>query len=159
RNDGLRSLIGFVIHVLGFTFERIHRIRMVMFEYSQRRLRRRYRITVDTPVLTYGRSTEQNVRDAARQYRRFTYVQTSGSTGTPKRILYTKRRLRSVRWTFIDFFARCYRAYGIRRKSLYVFSAFGDDNSLTSMLLEEKRLPSYLVTLQAPYRVEKHYAI
>ena len=158
-NDGLRCMIGLLIDGLGLAFEIIHRLRIATFAYSQKRLRMRYRIHAETPILPYGPETEQSIHNAAAQYDTAVYAETSGSTAAPKRILYTKRRLRSASRTFIDAFVRCYRAYGIRRKSLYVFSAFDKDNSLSSMLLEEKRLPSYLVTLQAPYRVEKHPAI
>jgi hypothetical protein len=84
---------------------------------------------------------------------------TSGSTGNPKRILYTKERVRAWKFTFIDMFARACRAFRIRRTSLYVFSSFESDESLTSMLLEEVDLPNYVSTLQAPYRVQRHPAI
>lgn len=56
-------------------------------------------------------------------------------------------------------FARACYAFQIKRTSLYVFSSFEPDASLTSLLLEEVDLPDYLSTLQAPYRVERHPAM
>jgi len=159
-NDGMRWLIGRVIKGLGVALGITERIRIETFDWSQKRLRRRYGVTRQTPILTYGPEIEKRIRDAAVKYGdRARFAETSGSTAAPKRILYTKGRLRSIRWTFMDVFARCYRAHRVERTSLYVFGSFARDNALTSMLLEEKRLPSYLVTLQAPYRVESHTAI
>lgn len=56
-------------------------------------------------------------------------------------------------------FARACRTFRIKRTSLYVFSSFEPDESLTSMLLDETGLPNYFATLQAPYRVQRHHAI
>ena len=113
--------------------------------------------------MSYDAELEEHIRSAAARYSRAgfetRFARTSGSTTAPKLILYTKFRMRSTRWMFIDSFVRAFRAYRVRRKSLYVFSAFEADHSLTSMLREERRLPFYLVTLQAPYRVERHPAI
>jgi hypothetical protein len=156
----MRWLIGRVIKGLGAALGITERIRIATFDWSQKRLRRRYGVTRQTPIFTYGPEIEQRIREAAAEYGdRARFAETSGSTAAPKRILYTKGRLRSVRWTFMDVFARCYRAHRVERTSLYVFGSFAKDSALTSMLLEEKRLPSYLVTLQAPYRVESHTAI
>src|SRR5262245_59177853 len=158
-NDALRQLIARVIDLAGSACGLVFRFRIARFARSQERLRRRYGITLETPVEAYGSRVEQSIENAAARFGRVRYAQTSGSTTSPKRIPYTKRRLWSVRWTFIDMFVRCCRAYGIQRKSLYVFGPFTKDNSLTSILLEEKKLPNYLVTLQAPYRVEHDPAV
>ena len=56
-------------------------------------------------------------------------------------------------------FARACSEFHINRTSLYVFSSFEADQSLTSLLLDESSLPDYLSTLQAPYRVERHPAM
>ena len=87
------------------------------------------------------------------------FAVTSGSAGDPKRVLYTTRRLRACKWIFSDMFARACRAFQITRTSLYVFSSFEPDDSLTSMLLDELDLPNYFATLQAPYRVQRHHAM
>jgi hypothetical protein len=87
------------------------------------------------------------------------FAVTSGTTGDPKRILYTNRRLREFKSIFIDMFARACRVFRIKRTSLYVFSSFKTDESLTSLLLEEVDLPNYFITLQAPYRIQRHPAM
>lgn len=159
-NDCLRTLIGFAIRRLGLALSAAQRIRIGNFSRNQRRLRRRYAVTPDTPVLPFGAEIEQLINDAAKRAGRGArFASTSGSTGRPKRILYTRRRLRSVRLAFVDAFARCARSLRLRRTSLYVFSPLGEDDSLTSMLLAERGLPAYLSTLQAPYRVQRHPAV
>jgi hypothetical protein len=127
---------------------------MLSFTRSQKRLKCKYRIDRDTPVLSYG---SQSLQTAARNGARF--AQTSGSTGEPKQIPYTKARLLALKLTFSDMFIRACYAFRIKRTSLYVFSSFETDASLTSLLLAENRLPNYLATLQAPYRVQHHPAI
>ncbi len=159
-NDCLRWLIGLGLTGLGLVLEIVHWIKISTFSWNQKRLRQRYEIKADTPVLSYGLELEQHIRDeASRAGPDARFALTSGSTASPKRILYTKRRLRSVGLTYLGVFARCYWALPIRRKSLYLFSALGKDDSLTSMLLNETGLPTYLATLQAPYRVQSHPAI
>ncbi|HET9710662.1 MAG TPA: GH3 auxin-responsive promoter family protein, partial [Pyrinomonadaceae bacterium] len=63
-----------------------------------------------------------------------------------------------LKLTFSEMFARACYAFGIKRTSLYVFSSFQTDESLTSLLLDENSLPNYISTLQAPYRVQQHPA-
>ena len=159
-NDCLRRLIGLGIVWLGLVLDVVQRIRISTFFWNQRRLSKRYGITADTPVLSFGPELEQLIENcAARADQSARVALTSGSTGRPKRILYTRRRLRAVKLAYIDFFARCCRSLRIRRTSLYVFSSLDKDDSLTSMLLEETGLPPYVSSLQAPYRVQCHPAI
>ena len=63
----------------------------------------------------------------------------------PKQILYTKRRLLSLKLTFSDMFARACYAFGIKRTSLYVFNSFQSDASLTSLLLDEQAVAQLLL--------------
>lgn len=147
-------MIALGIAGLGLVLTIMQRVRAGIFPRSQLRLTRRYGITSDTPVLTFGPELELSIKKAAAragQGARFAW--TSGSTDRPKRIFYTKGRVRAVKLAYVDFIARCCWALGIKRISLYVFSALSSDNSLTSMLLEEKGMPHYLSSLQAPYRV------
>ena len=159
-NDALRWLIGTALSGLGLVLESMHRLKIHTFSWNQERLRQRYGISADTPILSYGAELERHIAAAAaRASGDVTFALTSGSTAQPKRILYTKRRLRSVALTYLSVFARSYWALPIRRKSLYLFSALDKDDSLTSMLLDENKVPNYLATLQAPYRVQGHAAL
>ncbi len=159
-NDTLRFFIARVIILLGVLLDLRQRIRIRRFRTNQKRLRREYRLHDDTPVVSYGPRIVESINHAAAHAGPDAkFALTSGSTGEPKKILYTKHRLRTLKLTFSDMFARAVRAYGLKRTSLYVFSSFSHDASLTSMLLNEVKLPSYLSTLQAPYRVQQHPAM
>ena len=139
-NDWLRTVISHCIRISGVGFDARQRFRLSRFASNQERLKRQYEREVE--LRTEGKCAV-----------------TSGSTGEPKRILYTNARLRAFKIIFSDMFARACRAFQIKRTSLYVFSSFEPDESLTSMLLEEAHLPNYLTTLQAPYRVQHHPAM
>ncbi|HEX3186579.1 MAG TPA: GH3 auxin-responsive promoter family protein, partial [Pyrinomonadaceae bacterium] len=156
-NDTLRFFIARVIILLGVVLDLRQRIRIRRFTTNQRRLRQKYRLHDDTPVVSYGAEVLDSINHAAAHARSGArFALTSGSTGEPKKILYTRTRLRTLKLTFSEMFARAVRAYGLKRTSLYVFSSLSHDTSLTSMLLNEPKLPSYLSTLQAPYRVQQH---
>lgn len=139
-NDWLRIVIARCVRIAGVAFSVWQQFRLRGFRFEQERLKRKYRRKVN--FSTDGR-----------------FAATSGSAGDPKRILYTNERLRGVKIVFSDMFARACWAFRIKRTSLYVFSSFDPDNSLTSMLLDEVDLPNYLATLQAPYRVQRHPAM
>jgi hypothetical protein len=159
-NDAIRVVIARAIVLAGFVLDLWQRLRILRFSANQRRLKRKYRIHADTPVVSYGPRVVESIRHAAAYADHDArFAMTSGSTGEPKKILYTKRRLQRLKFTFSETFARAVRAYGLKRTSLYVFSSFQQDRSLTSMLLNQPRLPLYLATLQAPYRVQQHPAI
>ena len=156
-NDVLRFFVARAISLGGILLDYRQRMRISGFAGSQRRLRRRYRIAIDTPVVSYGPRVVESIRHAfVHAGRDARFALTSGSTGEPKKILYTRRRLRVLKFTFSDMFARACRAFGWKRTTLYVFSSFQTDESLTAMLLNENKLPPYVATLQAPYRVQQH---
>jgi hypothetical protein len=159
-NDCLRWLIRLGVLWLGLGLFIVERIRIGTFFWNQERLRKRYGIASTTPVLNFGSELEQLISGAAlRAGRSGQFAFTSGSTASPKRILYTRRRLRAVKIAFTDVFARCCWSTRTKRTSLYVFSSFNKDDSLTSLLLEEGNCPPYLSSLQAPYRLQGHPAI
>lgn len=156
-NDALRTLIARSIILSAMVLEAWQRFRIRTFAGNQRRLRRKYRIASDTPVLSYGPRVVESIRHASfRAGPGARFALTSGSTGEPKKILYTHSRLRLLKFTFAAMFARACRAHGLKRTSLYVFSSFHPDASLTALLLRENKLPPLLSTLQAPYRVQQH---
>lgn len=151
-NDSLRLAIAHGIRVAGFVLSVWQQLRIRSFVANQQRLQRRYRLDPDTPLTSRVPEVQPVNKDGG-------FAFTSGSAGDPKRILYTNRRLRALKFIFSDMFARACAAFRIKRTSLYVFSSFEPDESLTSLLLEEIDLPNYFATLQAPYRVERHPAI
>jgi hypothetical protein len=159
-NDNLRMIIGCTITLLGFLLSGLQRRRITNFSINQGRLKRKYKITNETPVLSYGSIVVSSIQNAASKAGRHAmFAETSGTTGNAKQMLYTKRRLLRIKWGFSDMFMRACYAFRIKRACLYVFSSFQTDASVTSLLLGEARLPNYFVTLQAPYRVEHHPAI
>lgn len=143
-------MISWAIRAFGMVENRILKLRLLRFAHNQEQLKQKYGITRETPVTEVIPITASD---------NSMFAKTSGSTGNAKEILYTRRRLRSLKLTFSDMFARACYAFSIRRTSLYVFSSFEKDESLTSLLLSESRLPNYLSTLQAPYRVQHCPAI
>jgi hypothetical protein len=159
-NDCLRALIGWGIKIFGRICDGLLRFKLLCFNANQQRLKRKYDLRHDTPVLTYGPELAQSIQRAAvKSGKGARFAITSGSTAKAKEILYTKRRLFLIKRTFSDMFARACCAFRLKRTSLYVFNSFATDASLTSLLLEESGLPNYLSTLQAPYRVQQHPAI
>ena len=116
-NDFLRKAIGRCVVTGGLLLSCVHRRRIRKFKAR----------------LRPDRSTDGR------------YALTSGSAGDPKRILYTSRRLRMLKFVFSDMFARACSAFHIKRTSLYVFSSFEPDESLTSLLLEEIESAELLV--------------
>lgn len=159
-NDCLRSIICWTVRLLGCISGGLHHLKIRTFRFNQRRLKRKYDITCDTPVLSYGPEVAESIRvNATKAGRGAKFATTSGSTGKPKELLYTKRRLLTLKLIFSDMFMRACYAFKIKRTSLYVFGSFETDTSLTSVLLDERQLPSYTSTLQAPYRVQQYPAI
>jgi hypothetical protein len=159
-NDAIRFAIARAIITAGFLFDLRQRVRIRRFTANQRRLKRACRIHADTPVVSYGPRVVESIQHAAAHAGRDArFAMTSGSTAEPKKLLYTNGRLRRLKFTFSDMFARAAHACGLKRTCLYVFSSFQQDASLTSMLLNEPKLPPYISTLQAPYRVQQHPAV
>ena len=153
-NDALRWMLSRTLCLWGLLLQVVHQFRIWGFDWNQRRLRQRYGIDVNMPISGWDTQTERRLLQRAGKDSQL--AQTSGSTRDPKRIPYSLRRLHSVRWTFQEVFSRAIWALGIRRTSLYFFGSLSRDRSLTSIVLAEKKLPLYLMTLQAPYRLQSH---
>jgi hypothetical protein len=159
-NDCLRWIIGWAIVMFGWVSTGLLHLRILSFSRNQKRLKRKYGITTETPVLPYGPTVTNSIHTVASKLGRSArFARTSGSMGEAKQILYTGWRLLALKFTFSDMFARASHAFKIRRTCLYVFNSFEKDISLTSLLLAEHKLPNYTSTLQAPYRVQHHPAI
>lgn len=159
-NDLLRYIIGWIIKLFGVIGSVRLRLQIIAFRSNQKRLKQKYGIHPGTPLSSYGPQIEQSIKNAAHKHGADArFATTSGSTGKPKEILYTQKRLFALKLAFSDMFARACYSFRIGRTSLYVFSSFETDTSLTSLLLNERTLPNYFSTLQAPYRVQRHPAI
>jgi len=156
-NDFARGLIGAAISGLSVALTALHWMRIGTVRRGHRRMLRRYDLTPGTPIQGWSASVERSLQQRAGSAARLAL--TSGAAACPKRVPYTERRLRSVRLAYVDMFVRGCRALRIRRRSLYVFSAFRPDDSVTALLVSERRAPWYLSTLQAPYRVQSHPAM
>ncbi len=151
-NDGLRFLIGVSLRTTGAITETLHRVRARNHMRSRSKLRRRFGICPETQLTREVPQVEPlSTRSVLGSTR---LAHTSGTSGDPKRLAYSRRRLAAVRWVFIDSFMRAFWMLGVRRTSLYVFGPLEEDESLSSLLLSEDRLPAYLTTLQAPYRIQ-----
>jgi hypothetical protein len=155
-NDVVRFMIARSILLLGVVVRITFWLRIITFRLNQRRLKQRYQIDETTPPLSFGPEIEALIDAAGRRAKASFHALTSGSTGNPKKLLYTKRRLRQTKVVFVEMFAQACLALKLRNTSLYVFSSFESDDSLSSLLLEETRLPNYFAGLQAPYRIQKH---
>ena len=150
-NDFLRVLIALALRLYGFGVAVRHRLALRTFAASQRRLRRRYGITDDTPLTRELPPAAERARSPV--------ALTSGTGGSPKEVSYPPRRLRLVRRGFIHAMARLIAAQRIRRTGLYVFSALEADRSLSSLMAAEQRPASRLALLQAPYRAHNDPAL
>lgn len=109
-NDSLRGAISWIILYLGLLACGWQRFQLLAFGVNQRRLKRKYGITDDTPVLTYGPEVAQSIRAKADKDAKF--ATTSGTTGKPKELLYTKRRLFALKLCQINCEYRSKRASG-----------------------------------------------
>src|ERR1051325_9121053 len=102
-NDCLRCVIAWTIKALGLICSTRQRLRILTYPTNQKRLQRMYNIHPGTPLLSYGRQVEDSIRKAASKHGpNARFATTSGSTGKPKQILYTRRRLLSLKLTFSD---------------------------------------------------------
>ena len=151
-NDCFRFLIGVALRKAGAIAEVLHRARVRNHERSRASLGRRLRVRPETPLT---RAVPQiNPALASSEDGSSRIARTSGTSGDPKLLTYTRGRIAAVRWVFIDSFMRAFWMLGVRRTSLYVFGPVEEGDSLSSLLLSERGRPSYLATLQAPYRIQ-----
>ena len=158
-NDFLRFLIDYAIKTLALIFRFLLFIRLNTYFISQAWLRRKYRIVGGTPIHGFDEEILTSIElRFGKMGTSAAYAYTSGSTSHPKKIAYDAKRLRRTRMVFIDAFFR-YLAGLPNNCTLFIFSPFESDDSLTGLLMKESGLPSYVSGLQAPHRVQNHPAI
>ena len=95
-NDIVRWLLRTALVGLGAIFAARLVFRISGFSSYQTRLRNRYGIRRDTPLVAYGPTLARELREA-HSGTRVQFAHTSATTGEPKRIPYTKRRIRELR--------------------------------------------------------------
>ncbi|MCI0612313.1 GH3 auxin-responsive promoter family protein, partial [bacterium] len=155
-NDFFRSIIDRLIGVSAIFFKFILFLQTKTYCVHQAWLKRKYRITEDTPIHGYDQETIVSIESRFNKLESdAVYAYTSGSTDRPKKIAYDRKRLRQARFVFINTFFR-YLAMLPKNRSLFIFSSLGADQSLTSLLLRERGTPPYLCRLQAPHRIQNH---
>jgi hypothetical protein len=155
-NDFFRFLIDHVIGVSGVLFKLATLLKIKLFPVNQLLLKYRYRLHKDTPIRGYDDATVYSVESRyVTLGRTAIYAYTSGSTNRPKKIAYDQQRVKQTRSVFINAFFR-YLSKLPKNRTLFIFSSFDKDQSLTSLLSKETELPPYLCGLQAPHRVQNH---
>jgi len=153
-NDAVRRGIALALAGAGHRWTRRQREAMRGYADAQAALRRRYAIHADTPILPYGPETARSIAEAARGYGpEARHATTSGSTAKPKRILYPPTRVELTRGVFLRAMAQHLARRPGPRFTFYAFGSLHRDTSLSAMLMAERRAPSYVETLQAPYRL------
>jgi GH3 auxin-responsive promoter len=155
-NDFFRSIIDRLIGLSAIFFKFIVFFQIKTYRVQQAWLKRKYRITEDTPIHGYDQDTIVSIESRFHKLKSdAVYAYTSGSTDRPKKIAYDRKRLRKATFVFINAFFR-YLAILPQNRSLFIFSSLCADRSLTSLLLTERGTPLYLCSLQAPHRVQNH---
>lgn len=151
-NDLFRWLIGCLLVILGGFLHIYFLYRVFFYKCTQKRLKKIYNINAKTPIQSFNSNIQDSIL-ALHQSQQALLIETSGSTALPKKILYTKTRLLWTMFQFVDVFARAFFFLRPKRKSLFILSSMGKDNSLTSSLLNDSPAPSWISSLQAPYRL------
>ncbi len=162
-NELLRILIWCFLWLVGWTLEGAFWLRLWRFSSVQRRLAAELGVDDATPCERHGPELDARLSRLHDERRRqgvsVAWAMTSGSTREPKRILYTAERVRERHVNFFDGYARIFSRLGIFRRSFYVMASLREERSLTAILLNEDRVPSRIVCLQAPYRIQADPAI
>lgn len=152
RNEGLRRATTPLFTLLAARGRRRRARRIADHSAEQERLRARYGVTRETPILPWGDAVEAGVRAWAATQRGVRFAATSGSTNRPKLIPYTPARLAALRRLNRDAAAEMALALGVRRPVLFVFSALREDDSLSALLLDERPTPPLVAGLIMPSR-------
>jgi len=151
-NEAPRQVLSAGFMAAGRVVPLLIRRRIVRHGREQERLRPLYGITPDTPIRPWGPEQERSVEAfaAGRQDVRFAY--TSGSTSRPKKIAFTPTRLRTIKRGSLEAAVQAGRAHRIQRPTLFILAAMQEDDSLSTLLLAERKATSYGEGLVMPSR-------
>lgn len=152
RNELLRQALRPLFRLVGWRAGRDLQRRIAAHAREQERLRGLYGVTTSTPVRPWSDAVAAEVEAWAAARRGVRFACTSGSTARPKRIAYTRARLAAIRRANTGAAAQAARVHGIGRPTLFAFTALREDDSLSSMLLEEGRRVGLLDGLVMPSR-------
>src|SRR5262249_52671188 len=134
----------------GHLFALAQRRQIAGFAATQERLRRRYGIADDTPILGWGPEIEASIARFAAAHADARFAFTSGSTSRPKKVAFTRTRLRRIKRGSFSVAARMYARHPDSRAGLFILSSLKSDDSLTSLILDDK--PGWLGGLIMPGR-------
>jgi hypothetical protein len=128
------------------------RRRIASHPREQRRLRRAYGVQPRTPILPWGPELEAAVEAFAASNPQARFAYTSGSTNRPKKIAFTPRRLAQIKRASLEAAVQAGRAHRVLRPTLFVLAALREDDSLSTLVLDEGRATSYSDGLVMPSR-------
>ena len=119
-NDAFRLLIHIFIGVAAQAFRALLFFRIRFYAWTQERLRRKYRIVSDTPILGY---VGQRFRDFGTPA---VVAYTSGSTKEPRGIPYNGKRIFRTQFVFVNALWRSLAATPLVNRTIFVFSSMAD---------------------------------
>ena len=138
RNELLRRSLRPGFQIAARIMDRTLRARVADHPRQQARLRSRYRIDADTPILRWGETVQRSVEAYAAEQPCVRFAFTSGSTSRPKKIAFTPARLALIKKASLEAAVQAGSRYGVREPSLFVLAALKEDDSLSSLILDEQ---------------------
>lgn len=138
RNELLRRSLRPGFRVAAQVMRRTLRARIADHRRQQTRLRRTYEIEADTPIRRWGEDVQKSVEAYATSCSNVRFAYTSGSTSRPKKIAFTPKRLRLIKRASLEAAVQAGSYYGVREPSLFVLAALKEDDSLSSLILDER---------------------
>ena len=144
-NGVLRQLIRFTFFILNTLIQ----FENVLLRKRIRSTWKKMRVPTHTPVDYEGQVSY--LLDAYSRMKAPFWVQTSGTRSEPKKIPYNEQRIEMVNKAFLkSMITMTSHLKGV--KTFFAFGSMDKDRSLTSSMLDEKKIPSTFELLQAPYR-------
>ena len=135
------------------------RRRIENYARDQARLRILYGIQPKTPISSWSPRVEDRLHEKCRDKAKVQFVLTSGSTSKPKNIPYTPKRLREIKRASFEAIVQAAVAFDLDCPTIFVLSTMKKDESLSSLLLQEKSSVSFLDGLMMPSRYLWHPAL
>jgi hypothetical protein len=138
RNELLRRSLRPGFRAAAVAMRRTLRARVAGHRRQQARLRRTYQIDAGTPIRCWGEDVQKSVEAYATTCSTVHFAYTSGSTSRPKKIAFTPQRLALIKRASLEAAVQAGSYYGVREPSLFVLAALKEDDSLSSLILDER---------------------